>query len=243
MILRQGDFYIDGKKGKENLHAVLENYPTISIPKRKKNLTSIEGGNEQVILDDGSYENREIDLSIIIHADDEESRTLRVSALVSAFDSADYIRFVHYGEPDYEYEITNADVITSTRLTRVSFYTQLKLKLSAKAFKYYKPEENFFVTSSYPILNKFSYSSRPLIHFTSSGNQSITINGSTSVFNNLPSGGAWVDCEESQQDVYKNDNTLVNNAFRVSQEFPLIPPGKVTITASQVMVYPRWRTI
>lgn len=242
MILQKGNFYIDGKKGKEDLHAVLENYPTISIPKRKKILTSIEGSNEQVILDDGSYENREIDLSIIIQADDEESRTLRVSALMSAFDSADYIRFVHYGEPDYEYEITNADVITSTRLTRVSFYTQLKLKLSAKAFKYYKPEENFFITSSYQTLNRLSYSSRPLIHFTRSGNQSITINGSTSVFNNLPSGGAWVDCEELQQDVY-NGNTLVNNAFKISQEFPLIPPGKVTITASEAMVYPRWRTI
>lgn len=242
MILKKGNFYINGKNGIEDLHAILENYPTINIPKRKKSLTSIEGGNEQIILDEGAYDNRELNLNIIVRAYDEEDRTLRLSALYSAFDTDKYISFMHYGEPNYEYLISNAEVVTSSRLTRTSYYSEVKIKLTAKAFKQYRPDESVTVKGTTKTFNRFNYASRPLIHILNSGVSTIAINGKPYTFGPLPSGGAWVDCEESQQDVY-NGNTIVENAFAVGQEFPSLPPGIVTITAGNAIVYPRWRTI
>jgi hypothetical protein len=89
--------------------------------------------------------NREIDLSIVVRADNELDRTMRVSALDFAFDSANYIDFTYYGEPNFTYKITNADVISQARLSRISYWTRLTLKLSAQAFKYYVPESFFML--------------------------------------------------------------------------------------------------
>ncbi|MQS52175.1 hypothetical protein [Companilactobacillus mishanensis] len=242
MILNKRNFYINGLNGEDDLHAVLENYPTISIPKRKKTMTVIEGSNEQIILDEGAYDNREIDLNIIVHAVDEEDRVTRMSALISAFDSPGYIGFIHYGEPNYEYEVTNAEIATPTRLTRISYSTEVKIKLSAKAFKYYKPDEKQEFETTGEFYNRFNFPSRPLIHVGTVGVAYITINGINYTFQNIPTGGAWIDCDESQQDVY-TDSGLIESAFNLGQEFPELPPGKVIVKAPSAIVYPRWRTL
>lgn len=236
--MMNGDFKINNKLGMLELNSFLESYPTITIPKRKKSLQQIEGANFQAVLDENSYDNRSIELHIVVRADDELSRTMRVSALISAFDSPDYVGFTFYGEPNFTYYITNAEEVTQSRVTRTSYWTEVSFKLTAKAFKYYEPEFNYAISGSLTLENKFSYASRPLIKFNSGG--SLTIN--SDVFNyTLPDTGATVDSLEEQQDVY-TDSGLVDNAFNMSQEFPQLYPGTNNITMNGI-IYPRWRTI
>ncbi|APX73110.1 hypothetical protein M5C72_08445 [Companilactobacillus allii] len=234
----KGDFLINGKTGMLGLHSFLESYPIISIPKMKKTMEQIEGANFQSILNEDSYDNRSVELHIVVQADNELDRTMRVSALISAFNSPDYVGFTYYGEPNFVYYITNAEEVTQSRVTRTSYWTALVFKLTAKAFKYYEPEVSYEVNGSLTLENKFSYASRPLIKFNSGG--SLAINSDT--FNyTLPSGGATVDALEEQQDVY-TDTGLVDNAFDMAQEFPQLYPGTNTITADAT-IWPRWRTI
>lgn len=236
--MKKGDFLINGKTGMLDLNSFLESYPTISIPKRKKTFQAIEGSNAQAILDENAWDNREIDLSIVVRADNELDRTMRVSALASAFDSANYIDFTYYGEPNFTYKITNADVISQARLSRISYWTQLTLKLSAKAFKYYVPESSFDVSGTIELFNRFEYESRPLIIMT--GN-SVTINNEVFNYNNSGS-TIKIDCDEEQQDVF-NDSGVIGNAYDITQEFPKLRSGNNSISITNGKIYPRWRTI
>lgn len=236
--MKTGDFLINGKTGMLELNSFLESYPTITIPKRKKTFQAIEGASSQSILDENAYDNREIDLSIIVRANNELDRTMRVSALVSAFDSANYIDFTYYGEPNFTYKITNADVISQARLSRISYWTRLTLKLSAQAFKYYVPESSFDVNGTIELFNRFEYESRPLI--VTSGT-TVTINDVTYEFKN-PNGTINIDCDEEQQDVY-DDSGVIENAFELMQEFPSLKSGNNVIEIEDGKIYPRWRTI
>lgn len=236
--MKTGDFFINGKTGMLDLNSFLESYPTISIPKRKKTFQAIEGSNAQAILDENAWDNRDIDLSIVVRADNELDRTMRVSALVSAFDTAGYIDFTYYGEPNFAYRITNADVVSQARLSRISYWTKLTMKLSTQAFKYYVPETFYKVDGSIELFNKFEYPSRPLI--VTSGT-TVTINDVTYEFKN-PNGTINIDCDEEQQDVY-DDSGVVENAFELTQEFPSLKSGNNIIEIEDGKIYPRWRTI
>jgi len=235
--MKKGDFLINGKTGMLELNSFLESYPTITIPKRKKTFQSIEGASSQAILDENAYDNREIDLSIVVRADNELDRTMRVSALVSAFDSPEYIDFTYYGEPNFSYKITNAEVISQARISRISYWTQLQLKLSAKAFKYYAPGTSVDVDGSIFLYNKFQVS-RPLI--ITKGTD-VVINGTTYKFKN-PGGSITIDCDEEQQDVY-DDSGVIENAYDINQEFPSLKSGDNSITITGGKIYPRWRVI
>lgn len=236
--MRKGDFLINGKTGMLELNSFLESYPVISIPKRKKTFQSIEGSNSQAILDEGAWDNRTIDLSIVVRADNELERTMRVSALISAFDSAGYVDFTYYGEPNFAYRITNGDVVTQARISRTSYWTLLTMKLSAKAFKYYAPETEYDVDGEIQLANKFAYASRPLITTTGS---SVVINGTT--YNFKSSGGTIsIDCDEEQQDVYTS-NGVIENAYDMTQKFPYLDIGNNVINIQGGKIYPRWRTI
>lgn len=236
--MRKGDFLIDGKTGMLELNSFLESYPTITIPKRKKTFRAIEGASSQAILDENAYDNREIDLSIVVRADNELDRTMRVSALISSFDSANYIDFTYYGEPNFTYKVTNADVISQARLSRISYWTRLTLKLSAQAFKYYVPESFFNVNGTIELFNRFEYESRPLIVTNGS---SVTINDKIFNFNNSGS-TINIDCDEEQQDIF-NDSGVIENAYDITQEFPKLRSGNNTISFTNGKIYPRWRTI
>lgn len=236
--MKTGDFLINGKTGMLELNSFLESYPTITIPKRKKTFQAIEGASSQSILDENAYDNREINLSIIVRASNELDRTMRVSALISAFDSANYIDFTYYGEPNFTYKITNADVISQARLSRISYWTRLTLKLSAQAFKYYVPESSFNVNGTIELFNRFEYESSPLIIMT--GN-SVTINNETFNYNNSGS-TIKIDCDEEQQDVF-DDSGVIENAYDITQEFPKLRSGDNTISFTSGKIYPRWRTI
>lgn len=241
MIFKKGGFNINGIDGMEELHAFIENMPAITFTNRKRTLTDIDGSSEQIILDNHGYSSREVSLNIVVRAYDEESRVMRLSALISAFNSETYIPFTSYSEPNMTYFVINNTAMTPTRIAH-SYDSRFTVKLTAKAFKQYRPDESVTVKGTTKTFNRFNYASRPLIHILNSGVSTIAINGKPYTFGPLPSGGAWVDCEESQQDVY-NGNTIVENAFAVGQEFPSLPPGIVTITAGNAVVYPRWRTI
>ena len=236
--MKKGDFLINGKTGMLELNSFLESYPTITIPKRKKTFQAIEGASSQSILDENAYDNREINLSIIVRASNELDRTMRVSALVSAFDSANYIDFTYYGEPNFAYRITNANEVSQARISRVSYWTKLTFKLSAKAFKYYEPSTSYDCNGEIQLANKFSYSSRPLIVTTGS---SVAINGTTYNFKNSGS-TINIDCDEEQQDVYSG-STVIENAYDLTQEFPFLKAGNNVIDIQNGKIYPRWRTI
>lgn len=236
--MRKGDFLINGHTGILELNSFLESYPTISIPKRKKTFQAIEGSNAQGILDENAWDNRDITLSIVVRANNELDRTMRVSALVSAFDSPEYIDFTYYGEPNFAYKITNADVISQTRLSRISFWTKLTMKLSAQAYKYYAPSTSYDLDGRIFLYNKFLFPSRPLI--TTTGTE-IVINGNVYKFKN-PNGSITIDCDEEQQDVF-DDSGVIENAYDINQEFPSLKVGNNAITITNGKIYPRWRMI
>lgn len=236
--MRKGDFLINGKTGMLELNSFLESYPVISIPKRKKTFESIEGSNSQAIIDENAWDNRTIELSIVVQANNELDRTMRVSALISAFDSAGYVDFTFYGEPNFAYRITNGDVVTQARISRTSYWSLLTMKLSAKAFKYYAPETSYDVDGEIQLANKFAYQSRPLITTTGS---SVVINGTTYSFKNSGS-TISIDCDEEQQDVYTS-NGVIENAYDMTQKFPYLDIGNNIINIQGGKIYPRWRTI
>jgi len=236
--MKTGDFLINGKTGILDLNSWIETFPKISNPKRKKTFQAIEGSNAQAVLDEKAWDNREIDLSIIVRASNELDCTMRVSALLLAFDSPGYIDFTWYGEPNFAYRITNAEASTPARISRISYWRQIDLKLSATAFKYYKPGTSINVNGSVFIYNKFLYPSRPLIMTT--GN-SVEINGITYNFKN-PNGNITIDCDEEQQDVYDSSG-VIENAYDINQEFPSLIPGENSIKLTNGKIYPRWRMI
>jgi len=236
-VMKKGDFLINGKSGMLDLNSWLETLPVITIPKRKKTFQIIEGSSSKAMLDENAYDNREISLSIIVRAENELDRTMRVSALVSAFDSPGYIDFTYYYEPNFVYKITNAEISTPVRISRISYLSRVDLKLSAKAFKYYAPEVSYDVNGNLKLFNKFEYSSNPLV--ITSGTR-LTINGVSYDFKN-PGGNITIDCDEEQQDVYNNSG-VIENAFNLTQEFPKLAPGENSISFSG-KIYPRWRTI
>lgn len=238
-----GDFLINGKRGISDLHSRLESYPIISIPKMKKSMQQVEGANFQPILGEDAYDNRSIELHIITQANNELERTMRMSALLSLFNSNEYVGFTFYGEPNFVYYITNTEEVSQSRITRTSFWFETSFKLTAKAFKYYAPETSYAINTSLLLENKFPFSSRPLIKFNSGGNVSIVVNGDVRYFD-LPDSGGNVDCLEENQDVYDNAGILVDNAFDMKQEFPQLYVGDNSIvTSAAATIYPRWRTI
>lgn len=236
--MRKGDFKINGKEGMLELNSFLESYPTISIPKRKKTFQEIEGSNAQAILDENAWDNREIDLSIIVRAENELDRTMRVSALISAFDSPEYVDFNYYGEPNFAYRITNANVVSQARLSRISYWTKLTMKLSAQAFKYYVPSKSYDLDGRIFLYNNFLFPAKPLI--TTTGTE-VIINGNVFKFKN-PNGTITIDCDEEQQDVYDSKG-VIENAYDINQEFPSLKTGNNAITITNGKIYPRWRMI
>ncbi|WP_099975301.1 phage tail domain-containing protein [Lactobacillus terrae] len=240
----KGDFIINGVSGITDLNSVIEKYPNISMPKRKKTFQSVFGANRQVIEDEDAYDNRSIDLSIILHARDEEERTMRLSALYSAFDSSNYLDFYYYGEPQYCYKVTNSEIVSTERIVRMSYYTRVTIKLSAEAFKYYNQgEEKVVPTTGATFFNRFKYESAPLIRVNDSGDIKFFINDQVFLFHNIPEGGCYIDCDEGQQDVYDLNDNLINDAYDVAQEFPKLPSGEITIKGANLNVMPRFRTL
>jgi len=236
--MKTGDFLINGKTGNLDLNSWIETFPKITTPKRKKTFQTIEGSNSQAILDENAWDNREIDLSIIVRASNELDCTMRVSALISAFDSPGYIDFTWYGEPNFAYRITNAETSTPDRISRISYWRRIDFKLSATAFKYYKPDTFINTNGGVFLYNKFLYPSRPLITTTSNA---VEINGVSYRFKNL-GGSITIDCDEEQQDVY-NSSGVIENAYDIGQEFPSLIPGENSINISNGKIYPRWRMI
>lgn len=215
------------------------------MPKRKFSTIDIPGASRSKFSDEASYENRTGAITMIVQAETDFEKTLYLSKIYQLFDSADYVEFISYLEPNFAYHIKLADAIEVERLSRLSQWQELKLKVTADAFKYYVPEDKHIGVTAVPTFNQFPFASKPLIEVPGGGNLVLIISGQKMItyrFNSLPA-NATIDCDELQQDVYVG-NTLYNNTFDSSQEFPELPPGDLKIASNTpINLFPRWRLI
>ncbi|WP_129045004.1 hypothetical protein [Companilactobacillus metriopterae] len=233
-----GDFLINNIQGMQTLHAFLNTYPDIKMPKRKKTLQSIDGASSSIVLDENSYENRDVNLSMTVQANSEQERVMRLSALYAAFDTDSYVDFIYYGEPNMVYKVTNADVVEQDRVVRNSYYTDVKIKLSAQAFKYYKPDDliNVSAGSTVTLNNRFNYSSAPFITVLKAGTVNIGINSKTYTYSFTVLNKWNILCDDTEQ--------WTDGDYDINQEFPKLKPGINTITSNfDLQIQPRWRLI
>lgn len=240
-IIREAEFIVNNISSRE-LHSFLETAPVFSMPKRKFSTIEIPGASRQKFSDENSYENRTGNLTIIVKADNEFEKTLYLSKLYKLFDTPDYIEFISYLEPNFAYHIKISDAIDVSRLSRLSNWQELKLKVTADAFKYYVPPNKYLNINQLTIHNQFPFSSKPLIEVPAGGDLNLQINNKSYKFTGLPT-NAMIDCDELQQDVYAN-NQLYNSTFDATQEFPELPTGDININSNlKINLYPRWRLI
>lgn len=242
--MKRGAFKV-GALESDAIHAVIVNFPSINIPKRKYTLNdSSMKLDRSLLFDDESYENRKISLTVGFK-EAAVSVNERIAQLMAAFDTGHYVDFIVYSDPEYIYQVIRANDSTVVREAPNSDYRVVNLELSAAPYKYLADVADVSLGTTETIVsNPTLFEAKPYIKITGSGDITLTVNHE--VFNFKGVTGS-LELDSSMQTVWRMDgNTAVNeNKKMVIGPFPVLKPGqnKIHLSAGIAKMTPRWRTL
>lgn len=241
--MKQGEFTL-GSLASGSLNARLLNYPIATLPDKKiTQNTSPIGIDRAILFDDGSYNNRQIDLTIGFEGVNSDEN---ISKFLARLDTGKYEDFRMFSDENYTYQVTRSGASTKARPSYSDSYRELTVSLNAAPFKYVYPTKsvNIKAGSETTVVNPTSYQSKPLIHITVKGNTDLTVNGKVIHIKEVDS-DIYID--SAIQDAYIEEGyTMTNANSKLSVgPYPIFKPGNNTIqlSAGTATVEGRWRSI
>lgn len=204
-----------------------------SVPERDVEFFSVPGKNGDLSIDNGRYNNVEIEIPCFIRKDFRRNFSNLINFLYS---QEGYKRLETTKEPD----IYRMASITSHLEPDTGSFLQsgaFTLTFNCKPQKWLKSGENaIYIDNSISLINRTSQIAKPLIEVIGTG--SITINSSILTLSQNTS-KTYIDCEI--QDCY--EGTINRNGdLSIVGGFPVLNPGENTITVSgcTINLIPRW---
>lgn len=242
--MKRGAFKI-GALESDAIHAVIVNFPSINIPKRKYTLNdSSMKLDRSLLFDDESYENRKITLTIGFK-EAAVSVNERIAQLMAALDTGHYVDFIVYSDPEYIYQVIRANESTVVREVPNSDYRVVSLELSAAPYKYLADVGEIEIgTSNSVVVNPTLFEAKPYIKITGNGDVTLNVNGERFIFKGIT---GELELDSSLQSVWRTSgNAVINeNNKMVIGPFPVLKPGKnnISVTSGTATLLPNWRTL
>lgn len=241
--MKQGEFTL-GNLQSSSLNAKLMNYPIATLPERKiTQNTSPIGIDRAILFDDGSYNNRQIDLTVGFEGANADEN---VSKFLAKLDTGKYEDFRMFSDENYTYQVTRSGASTKTRPDYSASYRELTVSLNAAPYKYVYPAKPIEVKENVEttIKNPTSYESKPLIHITVNGDTDLTVNGKVTHIKEVKTD---IYLDSAIQDAYIEEGyTMTNANSKLSVgPYPIFKAGnnKVKLSAGTATVEGRWRSI
>lgn len=240
-----GEFKVNGISS-ATIKAKITNWFDVTLPHRKVTLkTDIPHMDEALLLDDGGYDNREMQLTVGVWAESYQEMNTGYLTLLKMFDSGSYIPAVFYFDSYFQYRVISSDVIQSERPKIKWWYREYTIKLTVAPFKY-EAVTSAQTGQRLTLVNPYNYPAKPYIKVTGSGNFTLYTNDVPIAFTGVT--GPTIELDSRIQNVWStaSDGTVTNqnNAMALAA-FPLLMPGTNTLstTATTIYVEPRWRTL
>lgn len=238
---RRGHFVYDGRSSKD-FGICIEETPSLDRPERKYNVYKVPGRNGDIVEMTDAWEN--IDKTYEVWAANDNFREVAQDFNAISewlFKSKNYARL----EDDFEPEIYRLGYFVGPLDVDnlLNLYGKTKITFNCRPERFFKSGEHIIeVISGGYIENPSTFTAKPLIKVTGSGNCSISIGSHTMNINNLTD-YIYIDCDN--MDAYRQ---LAENRNRnISGQFPVIDAGQqlviTTGNVTKVEITPNWFTI
>ncbi len=240
----------NGVSSEEFDNLMIKKVPSLSRPRRKRDVYSVAGRNGDVIIDQDAYEDIDQEYQLFIYADEKGTEVAERAAEIAEWlyntdsgyiqlqDSydAEYVRYAYISD---QVEIENALAQFGTVV--IPFRMRPERFLSGGLM------ESELSGSPVQVSNLTKFASRPLFYVESNtaGAATLTVNDVTISISSLQD-YLYIDCDE--QNVYRQKTENKNSLVTLSGgEFPVLHSGENTISwssrVSKVVLTPRWWTI
>lgn len=225
----------------------VESYPNYTKPERKIDRYTVPGRNGDIIMPQDAWENVKREYKVIIGDGTPHS----VSALVSSVadwlcSPAGYCELWDDFDPGH-FRIAMFSGDFDLSALSLGQYGRTTLTFDCKPQRFLVAGRAPVLIDSAPgtIVNPTAYASKPLIFVerSSSGNGTVTVNGTVFTITGIPTAGLYIDCDE--MNCYDTNGNNKNSIVASStSEFAKLKPGSNAIgftgKVSQITITPRW---
>lgn len=244
--MKAGEFTIN-EVSSLTVDTVIQDRPLIDAPQRKVETKSGYGTDGEIPFDEGSYDNTEMELLLLIDGTDMIESRQAFHHLIDT--QGTYQNFTPYFDPDKIYRVMLTDTVQFENKHYFGQAQSAKVNLTVKPYKYLHPDDNEIMNGKTIVVdNPTYYVAEPLIILTGSGDVTLSVNGDEFTIRDMPekihiNSGIYSTYTVGSLDIpLKSINDKV-----VTREYPLLRPGKNTISATgavtRIEVEPRWRSL
>ena len=228
----------------DDVGMVIQHYPKITIPARKREVQAVPGRNGDIIIEHDTFENYEQQYDCFLDA----KMLGGIEAVMPAISdwllgNKGYQRLEDTYFPDV-YRM--AYVVNSIDFSRYfSEYGFGTLTFNCAPEKYFKMgEKEIVLTKNQKLYNPSSFIAKPIIKATVNGNNgTITVNGNTISITNEPAGVITIDTKQhTSYNGTNNVSSMIQGQYEIlyfEKENKITWSGGVTA----VSVIPRWWTV
>lgn len=238
---------IFNEKSSLDYHILVEHPPGYEVPERDIESVHVPGRNGDIIFDKGSFKNVKRSYEIAVGSLKEPFSVLAnrigewlytttyYSRLEDSYEP-EFYRLAHYSDP---YDISNIEFHAGRTTIEFDCKPQRFLKSGEREIKN--------VSSGFILKNPTNFPASPIIKFKTPSNTTTVGTMNVGDYNISVKGVASANLilDSSIQDAYDATRNL-NPYVTLSKGFPLLVPGKNTITFSNltnVEIIPNWWTI
>lgn len=229
--------WFNGKSG-DDFGLIVERYPSVIMPTRKFEKTSIPGRNGDLLIQQDAFDNVIQRYDIYISA--EHPRLTNVTHKV-----AEWLCVKGYKRLEDSYFLDTfrlASFQGGLEIANVlNRFGRATIEFDCKPQRWYKFGDQFVdVANGQTIYNPSSFTAKPLLITTGSGSGTLTINDDTLTMNDT--NDMTIDCDSQQ--IYRSG---ISKSGTISGSFFELPEGESTISwtggITGIRIKPRWWTI
>ena len=229
-------------KSSDDFGIVVEHYPKIIIPRRKREIQQIPGRNEDFIIEQDAFENYDQPYSVFINAKDIGGLPAVVERIVDwLLAPSGYQRLEDSYMPDvYRMAYVN---IQSNFGNTFNEYGRGTITFNCAPQKFYKfGERKVELESGQKLYNPSAFKALPLITVKGTGSGSVVFNGKTIAISDI---GNEVTIDAKMHRAYNGDTNRIST---ITGNFEDLVLGKETEISwsggvTGISVIPRWWTI
>lgn len=227
---------IDGRST-EDFNTWISGGGTFDSPERDVELVSVPGRNGDLAIDNGRFNNIEVEYECFISKDLEYN----IHALRSYLGSLTGYKVL---EDTYHPEVYRLALFTSgvkVKPTTRNLAGEFTLTFNCKPQRFLKSGKRVIMfTTGGAIRNPTLYDALPLIRAYGTG--TLTVGGTTVT---ITSANEYTDIDCELQEAFKGSTNCNGNITLNDGEFPKLVPGNnnVSMTVSRLDIIPRWWTI
>lgn len=235
-------FSYDGIRSKEDLQLTVTKVKHLGSAEKDVEKVHVPGRNGDLLIDNGSYQNKIIEIEAVIRAKtQEELNTIAYTCKRFIQAKNGYNKLIISEDPDYYYEATCINAIDIEEI--IQKYSTIKFKFDCKPMKKAKTgDELIQVLEKGTVLTNPSYmESFPYMKIFGNGDIDVFINNQKLELKNVVS---YIEVDSEMMNCFKD---TYNQNSKMYSDFPVLEPGDNVITwqgtVQKVEILSRWRAL